>query len=197
MGKKRKHQDSFSSDDKKIEKRMKNEELEINGITSLNIVDSTFQKVFLIKKPIGVTLQDLTSLKWSSGDGELLSKTKVKTDHGSYRAVVTLNNKKDRMVLLPAKREREDGDSKNIKAQSFVHGSITILPQEIKNKHLGGSVYEEGDEPIHETAPHPNLRRIRKVAVLDLKSRCQRNKAYGITTDNAGNLRRLPNLIKN
>ena len=78
-------------------------------------------------------------------------------------------------------------------SESFVHGSITILPQETKQKKLGGSIYEEGEEPLEGTVQlHPGLRKIKKTAVLDLDTRQQRNKAYGTSA-----ARTLPNIIKN
>lgn len=137
-------------------------------------------------------IEALNALNWS-GDEQILSKTKIKTESGEFRAVIATKDKKKRMVYLPAIREREEADSMNIKAQSFVHGSITILPQEMKQKQLGGSIYEEGEEPIDGAVQiHPGLRKIKKSAVLDLETRQQRNKAYGTST-----VRHLPNLLKN
>lgn len=191
MGKKRKHQDSSSGADEPI-KRMRNEEIETNGVAEMTINEDNSQfKVFLIKKPIGVSLEDLNGLKWS-GDEEILSKTKLKTESGTFRAMPTRASKKERMVHLPPIRAREEQDSKNIKAQSFVDGSITILPQEVKQTHLGGFIYEEGEEPAEDPSEiHPALRKIKKTAVLDLESRRQRNKAYGTKPDASGNRRHL------
>ncbi|PIC40707.1 hypothetical protein B9Z55_008357 [Caenorhabditis nigoni] len=195
MGKKRKHQDSETDDSMK---KPKHEDVETNGVANISIADSGNFKVFLIKKPIGVSLTDLEALKWS-GDDEILSKTKVKTESGVFRAIVAPKAKKERMVHIPAVREREEEDSKNIKAQNFVDGSITILPQEVKQTNLGGSIYEEGEEPADDTTtvPHPALRKIKKTAVLDLESRQQRNKAYGTATDGSGQPRQLYDILKN
>ncbi|CCD63989.1 Major sperm protein [Caenorhabditis elegans] len=193
MGKKRKHQDS---DSEQSGKRVKKVEEARNGVADMTIDESSDFQVFLIKKPIGVSLEDLEALKWSN-DEEVLTKTKLKTESGVFRAIVAPKSKKERMVHIPAFREREEADSKNIKAQSFVTGAITILPQEVKPKVLGGFIYEEGEEPVEGSSEvHPGLKKIKKTAILDLESRQQRNKAYGTTTEGDGKPRKLANIIE-
>lgn len=49
-----------------------------NGVADMTIDESSDFQVFLIKKPIGVSLEDLEALKWSN-DEEVLTKTKLKT----------------------------------------------------------------------------------------------------------------------
>ncbi|CAI2348922.1 unnamed protein product [Caenorhabditis sp. 36 PRJEB53466] len=198
MGKKRKHEENGDEDlwNKRVKHESDDQDGTINGLNNVSIDGSEKFKVFLIKKPIGVSLEDLRALRWSN-DNEVLAKSKIKTESGSFRAVVAPKSKKERMVYVPAFREKEEEDAKNIKARSFVEGAITILPQEVKHKHLGGSIYEEGEEPIPETAEvHPGLKKIKKTAVLELDSRKQRNKAYGTTTESNGNPRKLINLLR-
>uniref|UniRef100_A0A8R1I0B7 Uncharacterized protein n=1 Tax=Caenorhabditis japonica TaxID=281687 RepID=A0A8R1I0B7_CAEJA len=203
MGKKRKHQNGDDSAAELGKKRVKNESFNedttINGVNNISIDDDGRYRTFLVKKPIEVSLEDLADLKWSGDDG-IVTKSKLKTGSGNYRIIAAATSgkrKKERMVHIPAIREREESDSKNIRAAAYISGAITILPQEIKQKALGGSIYEEGEEPDESALEiHPGLQKIKKTAVLELESRQQRNKAYGTTTDSAGNPRKLINILK-
>ncbi|CAI5445992.1 unnamed protein product [Caenorhabditis angaria] len=156
MGKRRRNEDEEDYAEKQYE----------NGFDSINNDDDS-------------SLEELHALKWS-GDDEVLSKPRIKTDSGTYRTVVSSKIKKRKMVHVPAVREVTKQDSKNIKASAPVEGMIQILPKEVKTKHLGGSIYEEGEEPEEDAVIHPLLKQIKKTAVLDLSTRIERNKSYGI-----------------
>ncbi|CAD6188175.1 unnamed protein product [Caenorhabditis auriculariae] len=165
---------------------------EINGSVKTRPEDRF--AVYLIRKPVEVSLEDLRKLKFSCDDS-ILKKNKLKTESGTYNAVVNSEKKLGKMLHVPAMKEVVSKDAQNIKPAGFLSGCISVIPRETKDKYLGGAIYEEGEEPEPDAVCSSKLKPIKKVAKLDTISLKQRNMAYGTKTDSNHRLRKLPDIL--
>ncbi|CAB3401976.1 unnamed protein product [Caenorhabditis bovis] len=199
MGKKRKNSEREDEvEEPSTKKKIKYEETNgyhngLNGFSNQSFImngDESRYEMYLIKKPISMSIDDLKKLKFSL-DNDILKKSKLKLESGTYRAIVAPAEAKQKMVHIPAFLEIKAEDSRNIKPSRFVNGSITIIPAEPKAKKLGGALYEEGEEVDEDAELPQTLRPIKRQATLNLDSLKERNLAYGTTTDAEGNPRKL------